>query len=167
MATVPTFMTGTALTQADLMWWIQSRPVTDLYQGTAQTGIVTGTWTAVTLDTEGVDRDNGHSGSSGRYIVGNTFGKYRVSGAVAFAGGSVCQLQAKLSFNGVDVPGSVISVEPGGVAAVTVVIPPRVVTSTSAPDYVELQCWQGSGASMNLTVSGGFQSHMLIEYLGS
>ena len=165
MGTVPTFTTGTAAVQSDLAWWIQSRPLAYVYQTTQQTGVASSTWTPVNLQTALVDRDSGHYGSSGRYTIGLTLGYYIVSGAVAFTGTGGSTRAARLVLNGTAVNGATVTIPAAGDC--TVVIPPTLAHSTSAGDYVELQCYQDSGSAMSLQVSGGLLTQLFVEFAGN
>ena len=169
MGTVPTFPTGTAVTQHDLLWWLQYRPLCDAYQASTQSVAAT-TWTPVTLDTNVIDRDSGHTAGTATYTIGNTLGRYRVSAMVALAPGTSDQYQAKLVLNGSsDVPGSIVtvtSVAAGTDPAVCLYIPPRTVVSTSITDTVQLQCWSGTGGA-NTVATGAMQSSMFVEYVGN
>ena len=163
MSTPPTFTGGA--TQTDLLWWQQSRPLAYLYQSTAQTGVASTTWTAVALQTALVDRDGGHSGSSGQYTVGLTLGIYRVSGAVAFDGTGGTERSARLVLNGTPIPGSLVQLPAAGPCTVT--IPSVEVISTAPGDYVELQCQHDAGSPLNLLVVSGQASQMRVEYTGN
>ena len=163
MGTPPTF-TG-AVAQTDLLWWQQSRPLAYIYQTVAQASVPSSTWTAVSLDTELVDRDGGHSGTTGQYTVGLTYGWYWVSAVVAFDNTGGTSRGAQIVLNGTPVPGGVISIPMA--APGTVAIPPVLVHSTSSGDYIELQCYQDSGSAINLLVSGGECSALSVEYAGT
>ncbi len=166
MGSVPTFTTGTAPPQADLRWWIASRPLAYCYQSTSQTGVATGAWTPVWLQSHTLDRDGGHvGGSSGRYTIGLTLGKYWVSGLVAFTGAGGSTRQAQVVVNGTAVPGS-LGQEPV-TGSVTVIAPRVLVTATSVTDYVELQCYHDAGSSLALGVAQGQASQLTIEYAGT
>lgn len=163
MGTVPTF-SGAAV-QADLAWWIQTRPFAYAYQTTAQTAVPASTWTPVSLQTNLIDRELGHSGSSGRYTVGLTNGVYLASGVVAFAGTGGTTRMARFVVNGTVVDGSVMSFPAAG--PVTVPIPPVPVESASPGDYVEMQCWHDASGPIDLLVSGGIQSQMCVVFEGT
>ena len=163
MASPPLF-TGIPVT-ADLRWWDASRPLFYAYQTTAQVAVPSNTWTAVNLQQTLIDRDGGHTGTSGRYTLGLTAGWYLVSGVVAFAAAGGSTRGAKLVLNGTDVAGAVIEIP--ATTSVTVVIPPTPVLASVSTDWVELQAWHDTGAVADLAVSGGLCSQLTITYEGS
>ena len=166
MVALPAYAIGTAPSAADFAWPITSRPIAEAYQGTAQTGIATAVWTAVTLDTAVLDRDGGFTLPTSSYVMGLTPGIYAVTAQVAFASGAAAGLAAKLVVNGVDVAGSLIKASSPGGAAVTVVIPPVMVRTLRAVDIIQLSCWQTTGSPLNLASTGGQRSQMRIEWEG-
>lgn len=166
MGIPPVFATGTSIPQADLRWWIASRPYCYAYQSTPQTGVPTGTWTPVWLQSQTIDRDGGHvGGSSGRYTIGLTFGRYEITGAVAFTGPGGTTRQARLVVNGTVVPGSLTQLPVAG--AVSLILPAVEVVSTTLTDYVELQCYHDAGSSLALGVAAGYASQMRVKYIGT
>ena len=164
MGTVPTF--SPAITRSDLRWWIVSRPRAYLLSTVAQL-VADSTWSPCLFQSASIDTDTGHSGSSARYLIGNTLGDYRVSAAVPWAAASSgFSVAAQLVVNGTAVPGSLVKI-PSSTQPQSVVIPPCTVHSTINTDYVELQVWQNTGGSIYTAVAGACQAQMSITFDGT
>lgn len=164
MATIPTIPTEapgnfwtSALWNANILGGLNYlfSPVRFKAYSSVTQAIPTGTTAvAVTLDTEIVDSDGGHSTTTNtsRYVC-QTAGLYFVSGSVCFATSGTGSRTAVITVNGTGMPGSMIQSAPqstngGSVFTVTTV-------QLAAGDYVEVACWQNSGGTLATSTGGG------------
>lgn len=178
---VPTKAVGDLVTAADWNDWVKgtrdfligTRPLTQILQGTAQTGWTSGTYTAITFTNEDLDRDGTHSTTvnTSRILIGGTLGWWRIGGMYAApANAATTILRAAIALNGTRVNGSIGSMTPGGAAAAVSVDTKEVfVEATASGDYVELYGWQtAASGTIGTQVSGGdFTSLLTAEYLGT
>lgn len=153
----------------DARFWDVTKPVCLAYQTVVQS-LTSGTFTAITMDSEQLDSDGQHSTSSNtsRIVIGNTLGWYRVSGYVAYntaAGGNT--RDARLILNGATVnPGWLQeSANSGGFASAP--LQPVLVQSTLSTDYIELQGRQSSGGAVSTVFNSNMLSYILVEYIGT
>ncbi|MFD0032539.1 hypothetical protein ACFVJK_30580 [Streptomyces sp. NPDC127172] len=117
------------------------------FRGYAQTvqSILDATWTALTIDTEAYDSDNGHSTTtnSSRYTV-QVPGTYLITGTAAFAANATGNRAVRLSVNGVAIIGSFVKT-----LAATATHSSAVATVAHAVcvagDYIEVYGYQNSG----------------------
>lgn len=138
--------------------FVTAKPIFFGYQATAQS-IPNNAFTAVSLDSESVDSDGGHSTSTNtsRYVF-QVAGRYRVHGIASFTANATGIRAVKLNVNG---SGVVISSEqivlPTGSVASTVLTSVPVLAAVG--DYVELLVYQNSGAALN-TVSNASMDYV-------
>lgn len=150
--------------------FLLGKPVCALYSSVAQTPFVSGTASAITFDTEIVDRDNGHSLSvnTSRYTAA-TAGYYRVSGSVHFASSVLGSYRlAYIGKNGTAVAGSgsMMRWTAGVVAtgALTVTTVPTLVYMNGTTDYVELFGQQDTTAGTSAAAADR-ASGMTVEWV--
>jgi hypothetical protein len=117
------------------------------YSSTTQS-IATGTAPVpLTLDTEIVDSDGGHSTSTNtsRYTA-QTAGLYYVTGAVTFATNATNTRTLQVLLNGAAVNGAGVQAAPASNRGATVLA--STLVQMSVGDYVEIAAWQDSGGSL-------------------
>lgn len=107
----------------------------------------------LTLDSEIVDSDGGHSTTTNtsRYVC-QTAGLYFVSGAVCFATNGTGSRAVNVMVNGVTAGGSLIQAAPQSVNGSSVFSATTVQLTVS--DYVEIGCWQNSGGTLATAIGG-------------
>ena len=180
MATVPTTITETVnkkIVASDWNTYVSgpvgfftaSRPIAYVYQNVAQSIPNANVLTAITMDSETLDRDNQHSTSSltSRVVIGGTLGWYRVTGTVCYATLATTPAtsrRALIQFNGAPLGGYSII---GAGQSLTGVTTTTIVQATASTDYVELYGAQDSAGALNTAVSGTFRSSLLVEWIGS
>lgn len=106
----------------------------------------------LTLDTEIVDSDGGHSNTTNpsRYTC-QTAGLYVVAGAATFTQNSSGTRTVQILHNGGGVPGAAIQASPSssnGTGVSSFVVVPLAVG-----DYVEVAAWQNSGSTLTTSNS--------------
>ncbi|MGW2920428.1 hypothetical protein ACWDBF_21555 [Streptomyces angustmyceticus] len=127
-------------------------PVFAGYQATVQS-ISTGTFTPLTIDTEVIDSDGGHSTTTNtsRYTA-TVPGTYLVLGTAAWAANSTGYRRVSINLNGSRVTGSSI-----GADATTTVLSGQttsaIVSMNGTTDYVEVVGAQSTGSALNTSVS--------------
>lgn len=160
------FVTGQRLT-ADLLNDNLGRPAGRLRQGTAQTGIVNSTATAITFTaSDEIDTDGFHSTSTNTSRVTPTVaGLYQVQGGVAIAGATdFTAVQAYLALNGSALaPAHRIT---PGTASQTLVLPvSALIQCNGSTDYFEIYyVATRSGAGTSSTVVSA-QFACVLEWL--
>ena len=141
-------------------------PIAQLRQTTAQTAIANNSWTPITFDVEDLDTHNGHSTASNtsRYTCQRA-GKYRLNGAVAWAGSASGQRWTRWAKNGTEIAGSGLNQQ--ATSAGQAIAPARNLNVTLAlNDYVELQALQSSGGALDTYVGVAYaQSAMSVEWI--
>lgn len=173
MATVPSEVTavaGSVLTAA--MWnsnvrdglnFILSPPFAVLRQTVAQSLATSGSWTSILLDTEDIDRDNGHSTSSNtsRY-TSQTAGWYDCDGYAATAANSTNARGTRLAVNGNASRGRATF----GPATASDIWGGPCVGSVylNVGDYVEVQAFQNTGGALNTAVPGDVTSALTVRW---
>jgi hypothetical protein len=138
------------------------RPLAQLYQSVAQS-IGNAAWTALTFDTETLDRDNGHSTTSNtsRYTA-QTAGYYLVIGGVDWAPNATGNRLIRFAVNGTAVAGSTAgqvgfaTQDPGLTIARLIYL--------NVNDYVETHVYQTSGSALN-TGSGSGGEHGCVMHV--
>lgn len=162
MATIPTIPTEvpgnfwtSALWNANILGGLNYLFAPVRFKGYSSTTQSIGTGTtpvALTLDTEIVDSDGGHSTTTNtsRYTA-QTAGLYYVSGTVTFATSATNTRTLQVLLNGAAINGAGIQAAPapnrGGSVFVATLV------QMAVGDYVEIAAWQDSGGSL-LTTSG-------------
>jgi hypothetical protein len=179
VATLPSFRTWTAgevVTAAffnsnvrDAGNFFLSWPVAELRQTVAQS-LATGASTAVTMDTEDVDTDNGHSTvtNTSRY-TGQTAGRFQCSGKVGFAANAAGVRVVWLSKSGTAINGSGVEEITNTVAAAVTLLPTATMTTflNGSTDYLEVFALQTSGGALNTDVTTFDQSILSVRMVGS
>ena len=130
------------------------------YSSTAQSIASSTSSTVLTLDTEVVDSDNGHSTvtNTSRYTC-QTAGLYYVSGSVCFnatnANGS---RTLNIFVNGAGQVGAGVQAAPSPANGASVFS--STLVQLNVGDYVELACWQNSGSSINTSTTTALATTM-------
>ena len=180
MATIPSTLTAAVGNKIKASDWntyerdaisfvTTNRPIAYVYQGVAQSIPNANVLTAITMDSETLDRDNQHSTSSltSRVVIGGTLGWYRVTGTVCYATLATTPAtsrRALIQLNGAATGGYSII---GAGQSLTSVTATTIVQATASTDYVELYGAQDSAGALNTVVSGTFRSFLLVEWIGS
>ncbi len=137
---------------------------------TSSQSIPNATATAITLDTEDVDTDNGHSTSTntGRYTA-QTAGRFQVSGAISFTANATGRRNAIINVNAATVnAGEVDSMavtngQPTIAAARTMTV-----FLNGTGDFVWLTAYQDSGSALSTNVSiNTWQPSMSVRWVGT
>ncbi len=174
MATVPSFrtwVTGEVVTAAELNSNIRdagnfflSVPVFEGRQTVAQS-IPNSTVTAITLDTESVDTDNGHSTSTNtsRYTP-QTAGRFQISGGVTYASNSTGNREADLYQNGGSITNGVNNTNAVSTNVTRLATRTLTITCNGTTDYLEVYGFQTSGGALN-TFAG--ESFMSVRFVGT
>lgn len=171
MTTVPvpyTAATGNFLTSA--LWNAQVRdglafllsPVRfKAYSSVAQSFASATTSTVLTLDTELVDSDGGHSTTTNtsRFVC-QTAGLYFVGGSVCFATNSTGTRTLNIFVNGTGVIGAANQCGPSTTNGTSVVT--NTLVQLVVGDYVELAAWQNSGATLATSTSAAIATTMCL-----
>lgn len=163
----PSIVPDTVLNQlADAVRFALAPP---LFRGrqTSVQPLTTGTFTAITWDTEDVDSANGHDTSTNpsRYTA-QYAGWYQVSGGVSFANNSTGYRQTVWGVNGsliFDYFASMGAVNGTGTRSVARTL----MVYLAIGDYVELHGWQNGSASLNTEVASGTQSSINVRWVSS
>lgn len=139
------FLTGESATN--------KRPLVALRQTTAQT-IATGSWTAVTFDSEDHDSDGMHSTATNTSRVTAVLaGWYQVNATVSFTsnatGARGVGLRKDSSGSGIPTEARVFVPAPSGSAGVSI----SGLVYLAAGSYVEAVAWQDSGGNLDTLVS--------------
>ncbi|MEV0090473.1 hypothetical protein [Streptomyces sp. NPDC050738] len=166
MATIPTIPTEapgnfwtSALWNANILGGLNYLFAPVRFKGYSSVTQAIGTGTTavpLTMDTEIIDSDGGHStvANTSRYVC-QTAGTFYINGSVCFATSASGTRTLMILVNGVVVPGSMIQTAPqgsnGGSACTATT------TQLSVGDYVEIACWQNSGGTLATSI-GGSQS---------
>ena len=162
MATIPTIPTEapgnfwtSALWNANILGGLNYlfSPVRfKAYSSTTQS-IATGTTpVSLTLDTEIVDSDGGHSTTTNtsRYVA-QTAGLYFVTGTVTFATNATNTRTLQVLVNGAAVFGAGVQAAPAPNRGATVTT--ATLVQLNVGDYVEIAAWQDSGGALLTTNS--------------
>jgi hypothetical protein len=154
-------------------WFLSTKPLLYIAQGTAQTGWTSATFTSITFAaTDTLDRDGQHDPASNnsRVVIGNTLGWYRINGLyVAPSNTATTLLRAQIALNGTAVDGSTSSVNctaTGGFLGLPTTS--VFVQATAAADYIELQGSQTApSGTIGTGLSGAFRCSLSAEWLGT
>lgn len=136
------------------------------YSSTAQSLGTSTTSTVLTLDTEAVDSDGGHSTvtNTSRYVC-QTAGLYYVSGAVTFATNGTGTRTLQVFLNGAGITGSAIQAAPSASNGASVFTATFVQLAVN--DYVELATWQNSGSTLTTSTSNALLTTMCLWRISS
>lgn len=168
MGTVPTpgtVTSGTAFTQAqgnswrDSNQWCLSNHPMAVFRNSAVQAITTAVSTAITLDTEDIDSDAGHSGSGSKYTAA-TAGWYLITAYLGFAANASTTTTRQLEIR---VNGAGITLESTSGNSATIVT--HLSTSThyflnGTTDFVEMFAFQNSGGNINVAA----QARLTVEW---
>lgn len=138
-------------------------PIFQGIQTTAQASIATSAWTSMNLDAEPIDSYGGHSTSvnTSRYVC-QLAGWYEVCGSVTWAANGTGTRGARIAVNGTVVQGSAAMIAPAASTTDTgVSTQPRAVF-LNVNDYVEVQGWQSSGATLATKVDADLTSTLYV-----
>jgi hypothetical protein len=177
MATLPSFRTWTAgeiVTAAymnsnvrDAGNFFLSWPVFEGRQAVAQS-FTSGAPTALLIDTEDIDTDNGHSTvtNTSRYTP-QTAGRFQLSGGTAWASNATGIRTGELWKNGATLNGG--GVNNGTVSGTTPRFPTRTLTATAngSTDYFEVWALQTSGGALLTAVSAVDQPTFSVRMVGT
>lgn len=176
MATIPapiTWVTGQVVTAAqlnsnirDAINFLISPPLFVGRQASATQSTTSGSWTSILLDTEEIDRDNGHSTTTNtsRYTA-QTGGYYNVNAIVAWNSNSTGARATRLAVNGSAVAGRAVAWQ----AAASLITASEI----SAPvflnvgDYVEMQGNQVSGGALSTSINADFAPMMSCRWMST
>lgn len=132
-------------------------PVFSGYQASSQ-AISNSTWTSITIDTERLDSDGGHSTvtNTSRYTA-TVPGLYLVFGTVAWAASGTGYRRTAVALNGSRPQGSAAGFDQAQVVqAGTFAM--ALITMNGVGDYVELQGQQNSGGALSTAASSDFSA---------
>jgi hypothetical protein len=174
VATVPnprTWAVGEKLTAAranteirDALDFLMNPPTARLTHSATQSA-TTSTYTAHLFNTETFDTDGIHSTSvnTSRFTIVTT-GKYRLSGAIGWAGNATGRRIQAWYKNGVIISGGAIAAVATSASSI-VLGAPTITAQLTAGDYVELFGWQDSGGALNMNPGAGFDSFAEIQWV--
>lgn len=176
MGTVPSYRTwvvGEIVTAAFMNTNIRDSGLfligVPLFRGrnTAGQSIANATYTAVNLDTEDVDSDNGHSTvtNPSRYI-GLTTGWYLLSGGCGWAVNAAGQRGCEFAKNGTSLPGTDV-MQPNATAsfASSTTVRSSHVQLNGTTDYVELRGFQSSGGALSTATNSTDQPSVDVQWV--
>lgn len=176
MALVPTthtFADGVVTTSEDNSYirdpidFLQNKPMAELRQAVAQS-IPATTWTALTWDTEDLDKNPDGSKNHSTSVNPSRFtavyaGWYLCGGGYVPALVGAGQRGARWAVNGTAVNASSVFIP--AVAATECHVPARSKrVYLNVSDYVELQVWQNSGGALNTGVLAESASSMTVAW---
>jgi hypothetical protein len=144
---------------------LETPPVAQLRQTTAQTGLANGAWTSIAFNAEDIDTHGGHSTvtNNSRYTAQKA-GKYRLGGGVAWNTEATGTFWTRWAKGGTEINGS-------GLNMVTTtsqsMVPARdIIVSLAVGEYVELQSAQFSGGTGDTYVGVAYaQSSMVVQWV--
>jgi hypothetical protein len=175
VATVPvetTAVAGTVLTAAtwnsnvrDALNFILARPLAVMYQTVTQS-VTNGAWVGMLLDTEEIDRDNGHSTSvnTSRYTA-QTAGWYDVDATTAWATNATSSRGCRLAVNGVSKPGRATYAMAVSNNATSVPVSGKVFLNVG--DYVENQGAQNSTVTISTVALADLAPYMSVLWIST
>jgi hypothetical protein len=136
------------------------------YASTGQSFTSTTTSAVLTLDTEIVDSDGGHSTTTNtsRYTA-QTAGLYIVTGSVCFASNATGTRTLQVFLNGVGVTGSAVQSAASGSNGTSVFTATMV--QMAVGDYVELAAWQNSGSTLATSTTNAILTTMSLWRISS
>lgn len=149
-------------------FWL-ARPLAILRQTVAQS-IPNAAWTDITMDTEDIDRDGGHSTvtNTARY-TSPTAGYLMLSGGVSYAANATGYRGARFALNATQTNYSAVVLMTVTVAATVTDVPARTIIQpvNGTTDYVTVQGVQNSGGALNTAVSAGDQPYMTVLWVST
>lgn len=136
------------------------------YSATGQAFTSGTTFISVTLDSEYVDSDGGHSTvtNTSRYVC-QVAGWYWCSGTMNFPTNPTGNRSLQLAVNGTTYPGTTVLLPaPSGNAWIGVA---GGLVQLALNDYLELQAWQNSGSSITTNAASGIQPTLSAIWISS
>lgn len=135
------------------------------YSASAQAIASSTTYVSLTLDSEYVDSDGGHSTvtNTSRYVC-QVAGWYWVQGTASLPNGTANR-SIQIAINGSNAPGTTLIAAASsgnswaGIAGGLV--------QMNVNDFLEVQLWQNSGGSLNTNVTNGLQPTLTAVWLSS
>jgi hypothetical protein len=177
VATIPgtmVYSAGSVLTAAEMNTYVSTptsfftggMPLAIMRQTVSQS-LANGGLTALTLDTEDVDRDGGHSTTTNtsRYTA-QTAGYYDCVAVAAFANNTTNARWIALCINNAAVPGRVSIISPAPGAALTLITISGMVY-LNLGDYLENQARQDSGGPLSTFVTSPYQSLLSVRWVST
>lgn len=154
------FTAGSIVTADDL-----NAPIASLRQTTPQ-AIANNTFTTLTFNVEDLDTANGHSTTvnTSRYTAQRA-GRYMLLGGVSFAGNSTGARGGNWLKNGSNIPRGQCMYQAATAPVASQIATRTAFVTLAVGDYVELQAFQSSGASLNTSVFFTEESFVDIYYL--
>jgi hypothetical protein len=180
MASIPVFITwvtSQVVTAAQMNSNIRdagnfflSWPVAELRQTVAQS-LTSGSGAAITLDTEDVDTDNGHSTvtNTSRYTP-QTQGRFQHSGGIGYVSSSAGARYAYWSINGSAINAGMHNYNAGTTGVLRITAPTLTSFFNGSTDYLELFGLQSSGGALNTDITTGAlggQPRMSVRMIGT
>lgn len=155
-----------AATVAAIGNWQINVPRFKGYSATGQAFTTGTTFTSVTLDSEYVDTEGGHSTvtNTSRYVC-QVAGWYWCHGSMNFPTNSTGNRSLQLAVNGSTYPGtSVLLAAPAGNSWIGMTAG---LVQLAVGDYLELQAFQNSGGTLTTTVISGIQPTLSAVWISS
>ncbi len=142
-----------------------SGPIATLRQTTTQT-LTSGVYAAITLDSEDVDTDVGHSNvtNNSRYTIPQT-GYYEFNGGIVFAANTSGGRAGRWTLNGTALNGSSNQVPPNAASLVAGLGMRTMILFLVAGDFVQMEGYQSSGGNLNTFATAETQSTMTVRWL--
>ncbi|MGW1744603.1 hypothetical protein ACWCRD_03085 [Streptomyces sp. NPDC002092] len=122
--------------------------------------------TVLTLDTETVDSDGGHSTTTNTSrFTAQTAGLYVVTGSVCFATNSAGTRTLQVFLNGAGITGSAVQAAPSASNGTSVYT--GTIVQLAVGDYVELAAWQNSGSTLTTSTTNAIATTMCLWRISS
>ncbi|MFC8676667.1 hypothetical protein ACFUEN_28780 [Streptomyces griseorubiginosus] len=136
------------------------------YASTTQSVASGTTDTAIALDTEDYDSDNGHSTvtNNSRYTV-QVAGTYLIAATLGFATNATGNRKVGINVNGANARGGVV--QSNAFASNSFCASVVTEQALAVGDYVELVGWQTSGAALNTAAGTGFGPVLMCHWISS
>jgi hypothetical protein len=147
--------------------FVLARPLAILRQTTTQS-LPTGTATALTFDTEDIDRDNGHSTSvnPSRY-TSQTAGYYYVTAHGSFAGNATGVRNIAAYVNGTQSTSLMATTSSTLTAGTTAHLSFSGIVYLNVSDYLEIFATQTSGGALSTSVTAPHQAFLSVVWVSS
>ena len=172
-------VTGTVATTSEMnsffrdpINFLLAPPIAELRQTVAQS-LTNATFTAITFDTEDVDKDVSGAGGHSTSVNTSRFtavypGWYQVSGGVGFANNLTNVRITHIRVNGTTLNGSrqLMTAANSGINATMVPVRTKHVF-LNVNDYVEVWAFQDSGGALNTDVNAETQSTMTVRWVSN
>lgn len=142
-----------------------NKPHARVYKSTAFSHNSTGNWLSITFDSERVDVGGCHStvsNTSRLTVPSGEGGWYDIGGCFEFAANATGHRLARILLNGATVIAQVGPFD--ATSAFSTALNPSTKYQLAAADYVELQGYQNSGGSLNISASGNYSPEFWLEW---